>query len=337
MKRVVIVGGTGNISTSITRLLLDQGYDVTCFNRGVTHAEPIPSGARILLGDRNDREAFEATMRAERFDYAIDMICYNGEDARSDVRAFEGVRQLVYTSTACVYGVDYDCLPVPEEHPLRPITDYGRGKAEAEAVFLEAHRAAGFPITIIRPSSTYGNQVGLVGNVGENNLWIDRVRKGKPVLLCGSGNTPHQLLHVDDAAKGFVGALGKAHCIGQAYNLVCEGFITWRQFHETGMRALGRKVDMMCVPLEVLEALGYDDRGFTTTIFGYNTIYDHRKIYRDIPEFRPSVDLEDGMRRVIAYSDAHDMIPNSDQWPLDDVLAAYMTAARGLSSEGGQA
>ena len=42
MDRVVIVGGTGNISTSITRLLLAQGYDVTCFNRGKTHAEPVP-------------------------------------------------------------------------------------------------------------------------------------------------------------------------------------------------------------------------------------------------------------------------------------------------------
>ena len=331
MKRVVIVGGTGNISTSITRLLVEQGYDVTCFNRGVTHAEAIPSGVRILKGDRNDRPAFEAAMRREAFDYAIDMICYNGEDAQSDIRAFEGVKQLVYTSTACVYGVDYDCLPVPEDHPLRPITDYGRGKAEAEAVFMEAYRTSGFPVTIIRPSSTYGNQVGLVGNVGENNLWIDRVRKGKPVLLCGSGNTPHQLLHVDDAAKGYVDALGRPHCVGQAYNLVREGFITWRQFHETGMRALGKQVEMVCVPLEVLEALGYDSRGFTTTIFGYNTIYDHRKIYRDMPGFRPTVDLEDGMRRVIAYSDAHGMIPDSDAWPLDDKLAEYMKGALRLA------
>ena len=170
--------------------------------------------------------------------------------------------------------------------------------------------------------------------MGENNLWIDRVRKGKPVLLCGSGNTVHQLLHVEDAALGYAGALGKPRCIGQPYNLVRAGFITWRQFHETGMRALGRRVEMVSVPLEILNALGYADRGFTSTIFGYNTIYDHRKIYRDIPEFRPGVDLEDGMRRVIAYSDAHGMIPDSDRYPLDDRLAAYMLAARGLN-EGG--
>ncbi|MBQ6595092.1 MAG: NAD-dependent epimerase/dehydratase family protein [Clostridia bacterium] len=331
MKRVVIVGGTGNISTSITRLLVREGYDVTCFNRGLTHAEEIPGCVRLLQGDRNDRAAFEELMLREAFDYAIDMICYNGEDAQSDIRAFRGVKQLVYTSTACVYGVDYDYLPVDETHPLRPITPYGTGKAEAEGVFMEAWRSEGFPVTIIRPSSTYGNQVGLVGNVGENNLWIDRVRKGKPILLCGSGNTPHQLLHVDDAAKGYVGTLGKEHCLGRAYNLVREGFITWRQFHETGMRALGRTTEMVCVPLEVLEALGYASRGFTTTIFGYNTIYDHRRIYHDIPEFRPTVGLEEGMRGVIAYSDAHGMIPDSDAWPMDDMLAEYMLSARHLT------
>ena len=330
MKRVVIVGGTGNISTSITRLLIEEGFDVTCYNRGETHAEEIPAAAHVLKGDRRNRAAFEETMRRERFDYAIDMICFDAEDAQSDLRAFADVAQLVYTSTACVYGVDYDQLPVAEDHPLRPITEYGVGKAAAEAVFMEAHRRSGFPITIIRPSSTYGNQVGMVGNVGENNLWIDRVRKGKPILLSGSGNNPHQLLHVDDAAKGYVGALGNARCIGQAYNLVREGFMTWRQIHEIGMKVLGRRVEMVCVPMEVLEALGYHDRGFTCTIFGYNTIYDHSKIYRDIPMFRPSIPLEDGMRRVIAYSDAHGMIPNSDLYPMDDKLAAYMLDARRL-------
>ncbi len=324
MKRVVIVGGTGNISTSISRLLVEKGYDVTCFNRGKTKAEVIPEAVHLIQGDRMDRETFEKTMQEQHFDYAIDMICFDQADAESDIRAFRDVEQFVVTSTTCTYGVKYDYLPVDEKHPLRPITEYGKGKAAADHAFMDAYEKNGFPITIIKPSSTYGNQVGMVGNVGETNLWIDRIRKGKPLLLCGSGNTPHQLLHVDDAAKGYVGALGKKHCIGQAYNLVREGFIEWRDYYRTGMKVLGKEVEMVCVPLEALEKLGYAGRGFTTDIFGYNTIYDHRKIYHDIPEFRPSISLEDGMRAVIAYSDAHGMIPNSDLHPIDDAVAAYM-------------
>lgn len=330
MKRVVIVGGTGNISTSISRLLVEKGFDVTCFNRGQNRSEAIPESVHFIKGDRHDRARFESVMQKQHFDYAIDMICFNEEDAQSDIRAFREVEQFVITSTTCTYGVRYDYLPVDENHPLRPITDYGRGKVAADRAFMDAYEKTGFPVTIIKPSSTYGNQVGMVGNVGETNLWIDRIRKGKPLLLCGSGNNVHQLLHVDDAAKGYVGALGKKHCIGEMYNLVREGFIEWRDYYKTGMKVLGKEVEMIAVPLEILEKLGYAGRGFTTDIFGYNTIYDHHKIYHDIPEFRPSVSLEDGMRQVIAYSDAHDMIPNSDNYPIDDKLAAYMKGALAL-------
>lgn len=330
MKRVVIVGGTGNISTSISRLLVEKGYDVTCFNRGKNKNEAIPDCVHLIQGDRLDRENFEKTMRAQHFDYAIDMICYNEEDARSDIRAFADVEQFEITSTSCTYGVKYDYLPVDEKHPLRPVTDYGKGKAAADKVFMEEYEKTGFPVTIIKPSSTYGNQVGMVGNVGETNLWIDRVRKGKPLIVCGSGNNCHQLLHVDDAAKGYVGALGKEHCKGQMYNLVREGFIEWKDYYKTGMKVLGKEVEMVAVPLEVLEKLGYAGRGFTCDIFGYNTIYDHHKIYHDIPEFRPSVSLEDGMRAVIAYSDAHGMIPNSDDYPMDDKLVEYMKGVTSL-------
>src|SRR4051812_28082089 len=116
---VVIVGGTGNISRSIVQLLLEQGHEVTCFNRGKTGA--LPQGARALHGDRSDRPSFEKLMQQQRFDAAIDMICYNREYAASSLRAFRDVQQFVFPSTVCVYGVHYDWLPASEDHPLRPI------------------------------------------------------------------------------------------------------------------------------------------------------------------------------------------------------------------------
>ena len=330
MKRVVIVGGTGNISTSIVRLLVKKGYQVTCFNRGKNQQEALPSAVRMMTGDRKDRDAFEKAMQAERFDYAIDMICFDKDDAESDVRAFAGVEQFIMCSTVCTYGVSYDYLPVDERHPLRPVTPYGIHKAEADQVFLRAYREQGFPVTIIKPSTTYGNQVGLHSCVGISNLWIDRARKGKPLLLSGNGVTPHQFLHVDDAAKGFVGALGRPHCIGEIYNLVQEGFTDWKTYYQTGLHVLDCEAELVCAPLDLLESLGYGDKGPGCEIFAYPTIYDCRKIFRDIPEFRPTVELEDGMRAVIAYNDAHGLIPNCDDYPMDDRLIAYLRSGRSL-------
>src|SRR5262245_47858844 len=119
--KICIVGGTGNISQSIVRRLLEQGHEVVCFNR--SQRIKVPDGVRLIQGDRHDHADFEQKMQAEKFDAAIDMICFNGEDAASSVRAFRGVGWFVQTSTTCTYGIEYDYFPVDETHPLRPNTE----------------------------------------------------------------------------------------------------------------------------------------------------------------------------------------------------------------------
>ena len=179
------MGGTGHISTSIVRLLLALGHEVTCFNRG--RSGEVHDGVRVIQGDRHDRDSFESRMQAERFDAAIDMVCFNKEDALSCVRAFGHVKHFIHCSTVCTYGVDYDWLPATEEHPLRPITPYARAKFEADEVMLDAIRRGDFPVTIIKPSTTYGPRVGLLRQVAWEFSWIDRIRKGKPILVCDGG------------------------------------------------------------------------------------------------------------------------------------------------------
>jgi len=326
--RVVIVGGTGNISTSIVRRLLELGHDVTCYNRGQRGAPP--AGARAIAGDRKDRPAFEAAMQKERFDAAIDMICFTREDAESSVRAFRGVGQFVQCSTVCTYGVDYDWLPVTEDHPLRPTTDYGRNKVAADAVYLEAHYREGFPVTVIKPSTTYGPQMGVLRQVAWDFSWIDRIGKGKPVLVCGAGNALHQFLHVDDAALAFAGVLGKKSCIGQTYNMVRRGFTTWADHHRTAMRVIGREVELVGVPFADLKAFGIPAFDICETIFRHHVVYGAERLFRDVPEFQPRVSLEAGMRQVLAAMDAAGKVPDSDAVTWEDEI---ITAQRGVRAK----
>jgi nucleoside-diphosphate-sugar epimerase len=100
MMKIGIVGGTGNISQPIVKLLLEQGHEVVCVNRGETR--PIHPGARLIKVDRKDRVRFEALMQAEKFDAAIDMICFDAADAASSVRAFRGVG-LVRADLHCLH------------------------------------------------------------------------------------------------------------------------------------------------------------------------------------------------------------------------------------------
>ncbi|MEZ4668634.1 MAG: NAD-dependent epimerase/dehydratase family protein [Anaerolineae bacterium] len=324
--RVVIVGGTGNISLSVTNLLLQQGHEVTCFNRGKRH--PVPDGAKLLVGDRNDFAAYEAIMQDMQFDAAIDMICFNRQQAESNVRAFKGVKHFIQTSTVCTYGIDYDWLPVTEDHPLRPITKYGREKVEADNVYLDAYYRDGFPATIIKPSTTQGPQQGLFRQIALEYSWIDRIRKGKPILICGDGKALHSFLHVDDAAPAYAGILGREKCIGQVYNMVKRGFETWVDHHRTAMKVIGREVELVGISLADIRAVGIPNSAICEEIFAHNVIYSPEKLFRDVPEFQPTRTLEDLVRDLITAMDATGRIPNSDDITWEDELIAALRGVR---------
>jgi nucleoside-diphosphate-sugar epimerase len=318
--KIGIVGGSGNISQPIVRLLLEQGHEVVCANRG--EARAIHPDARLVRIDRNDRARFEALMQAEKFDAAIDMIGFTAEDAASSVRAFRGVGWFVQTSTVCTYGIRSDNLPVDESHALRPISDYGRGKVAADDVFLAAWHTERFPAVIIKPSTTYGPIQGMVRQVCWDFQWIDRVRKGKALLVCGDGNALHQHLHVDDIARAFVGVIGKEHTLGQVYNAVNRGFITWADYHRLAGKLLGRETELVGVPFEDLKRLNVPDFGICEEIFAHHVYYSAEKLFRDVPEFHPQVSLEEGMGQVFEVMEREGRIPNSDELSWEDEIIA---------------
>ncbi len=316
--KVGIVGGSGNISQAIVSLLLEQGHSVVCANRGLSQG--LHPGARLVQVDRRDRARFEALMQAEKFDAAIDMICFSPEDAASSVRAFRGVGWFVETSTVCTYGVQYDYFPSDETHPLRPITEYGRNKALADDVYLAAWHTEKFPAVILKPSTTYGPVQGMVRQVCWDFAWIDRIKKGKPLLVCGDGNALHQHLHVSDIARAYAGVLGKAHTLGQTYNAVNRGYITWADYHRLAGKVLGRPAELVGVPFADLKRAGVPNFGICEEIFAHHVYYSSEKLFRDVPEFRPQVSLEQGMAEVFAVMERDGRIPDSDPLTWEDEL-----------------
>ena len=316
--KICVVGGTGNISSAFVPLLLQKGYDVTLYNRGKKGVTP--PGVRWIEGDRHDEATFEATMQAEKFDAAIDMICFNKEQAESSLRAFRGVQHFVFCSTVCVYGIQYDYLPVKEDHPLRPITDYGRRKGEAEEVFMDAWGKEQFPVTIIRPSTTFGPIQGAIRQIGWDYSWIDRIRKGKPILVCDEGQARHQFLHVGDAALCFANVPGKQHCVGQTYNMTKQGYTTWREYHLTAMEVLGRQAELVSFPFATLAQWNIPEFDLCDEIFSHNTYYSPDALFRDVPEFRPAIPLNAALADTIAAMDKAGRVPDSDKLTWEDEI-----------------
>ncbi|HNB53532.1 MAG TPA: hypothetical protein PK530_16400, partial [Anaerolineales bacterium] len=149
-----------------------------------------------------------------------------------------------------------------------------------------------------------------------------------PIVVCGDGNALHQHLHVDDAAPAFAGVLGKTHTLGQVYNMVKRGFVTWADYHRTAMQVLGREVELVGIPFEDLKRMNVPNFGICEDIFAHHVYYSAEKLFRDVPEFQPKISLEAGMAQVIEVMDREGRIPNSDDLTWEDRLVEAQRAVR---------
>ncbi len=324
--KIGVVGGTGNISARVVRLLDAAGHDVVCINRGRGGAGA--DGPRTLVGDRNDEEWFVPAIRSERFDVAIDFFSFTEQHAAASLAAFRDVAHFIHISTVTAYGEDFDWLPVTEDHPLRPTMRYGVQKAEAERVLLRAALTDDFPVTIVRPSTTYGPDR-VLRQIGIDTRWISRIREGRPIVKIGDGTAIHHLLHVDDAASGLAAMLGRSRCIGQTYNLVNPRHTSWEHYHATAMRVLGRDVEQIGVPIGALVSLDADRFAMAQSIFAHNLLFSSAKVQRDVPEFQPSVTMEQGLADAFEHLDRRGAVDavERDGWE-DRIIAAQQGVVR---------
>ena len=116
--KTLIIGGSGLISTGITRQLIERGEDVTLYNRGKTPLR-VEGPVKVVLGDRTDYARFEQHVaELGSFDCVVDMVCFDPEEARSAIRAFKGrVGHYIFCSTVTVYNNAGDGYPLDETAP----------------------------------------------------------------------------------------------------------------------------------------------------------------------------------------------------------------------------
>jgi len=324
---VLIIGGTGVISTGITRQAVDAGHDVTCFTRGETDAE-VPDETAFVRGDRDE----DADLRAARDevdpDCVIDMVCFSPDQAEAAIGVFAGdVEQYVFCSTVDVYHRPLETNPVQEDAPQEPpVSQYGADKAECEDLFFDAHERGDFAATVIRPWSTYGEGGPVLHSLGTDTYYLDRLREGKPVIVHGDGQGLWGPCHRDDVAAAFVNALGNETAYGEAYHVTTEEVITWRQYHKTVADALGApEPDLVSIPTDVLAEAVPDRTGMLLDHFQFSTVFDNSKARRDL-DFEYTISFREGVERTIEWLEEHDEIDPWDSEDDDELIAAWRDA-----------
>jgi len=323
----LILGGTGLISVSITRELLDRGEEVSLFNRGKSEL-PLDPRARVIHGDRTAYPTFEAQMReAGPFDVVIDMIGYAPQDGESAVRAFGGrTGHFIFCSTVDVYRKPAFRYPYLESEPYGGLNAYSSNKVILEKMLREAEHHGAFPLTILRPAYTYGESRGPVHPAGGSTMFLDRIMKGKPVILHGDGSSFWVACHRDDVAHAFVASAGQPHTFGRAYHLTGEEWLTWNQYVQRIAEAVGApEPHIVHIPTDAL--IRADPRRYAIVAenFQFNNIFDNTAARTDL-DFRYTIPWKEGVRRMVAWLEANHRIENSDLDPFEDHLIEHWQA-----------
>ncbi|MUV90141.1 NAD-dependent epimerase/dehydratase family protein [Halapricum sp. CBA1109] len=331
---VLVLGGTGLISTAITRQLHDAGHDVTVCNRGESEAD-IPESVSHVRADRFGDD-FPRRVSGVDADAVIDMLCFSDHDANLAVDAFAGeVEQYVMTSSVDVYRRPVDASPVAESAPRRPPTsDYGANKVAAEDAVRAAHDRGAFAATILRPWTTYGphGNGNLCHTFGVDTTYLARLRDGAPVVVHGDGTGLWGPCHRRDVARAFVGAVGNRTAYGETYNITAEAVPTWERYY----RVLADAVDapdpeFVHVPTDVLRDAAPDRTDFLADHGRYSTTFDTTAARRDLG-FDQTIPLERGVREVVEYLRARDRIDRGDDGWIDGLIAEWRDGTAGVRS-----
>lgn len=322
--KVLFIGGTGVISSACTQLAVERGIDLFLLNRGRS-TRNVPEAATILTGDIHDEDAVRRTLGDQTFDVVVDWIAFTPQHIERDLNLFRGrVGQYIFISSASAYQTPPTSLPIVESTPLHnPFWAYSRDKIACEERLLRAYREQNFPMTIVRPSHTYDRT--MLPTHGQYTV-VDRMRRGKKVIVHGDGTSLWTLTHHRDFAKGFVGLLGHNQAIGQAFHITSDEVLTWNQIFEIVARAAGAEANLIHVPSDLIAA--YDAR-WGDSLLGdkaHSMIFDNNKIKRLIPDFEATIPFVRGVEEIIAWYDAdatRRQVDDEDNHIMDKIIAAY--------------
>jgi nucleoside-diphosphate-sugar epimerase len=325
--KALFIGGTGNISSACVELALSRGIEVTLLNRG-TSGRPVPNGAQVLNGDIRDPQTVRAALGSRSFDVVAEFVAFTPEHIETDLELFRGRSgQYIFISSASAYQTPPAILPVTESTVLdNPYWEYSRNKAACEERLVRAYREEKFPITIVRPSHTYSAPY-----VPVHGEWttIDRMLRGEPVIVHGDGTSLWPLTHAADFAKGFVGLMGNAHAIGEAFHITADEWLTWNQIHEILAAAAGVKPTLVHVPSDLIAAY---DPIWGESLLGDKThsfILDNSKVKQLVPDFICTTPFSRGAEEIIAWHMADPVRRKVDEAfnaLCDRILQAYAKA-----------
>lgn len=312
-KKIVVVGGAGLIgSNTVDELVKEDVKEIVIYDNFVrgTHGniENALKDPRVRVFDiggdicQTDilNEAFKGAdgvfhfaalwlLQCHDFPRSAFNVNIEGTFNILDACVAQGVKRLVYSSSASVYG-DAVREPMDEDHPFNNTNFYGATKIAGEAMARAYHHRYKLPFVGLRYMNVYGPRQDYHGAyIAVIMKMLDNLDKGVPPTIYGDGSQAYDFVYVGDCAKANVCAM-KADTVDQFYNV------------GTGVRTSIKELAELILKITNSNlSVQYEPGGLT---FVKNRIGCPKKASEEIG-FTSTVKLEDGLKKLIEWRNAH--------------------------------
>ena len=336
MKKALFIGGTGTISTAITRSLAQNPeWQLYLINRG-NRSDVVPDGVIVIKVDVNDEAAVAEKIKNLHFDTVCDFIGFEPEQVERDFRLFSGrTDQYMYISSASAYQKPASGYIMTEGTTMaNPYWDYSRNKIACEELLMHKFREENFPVTIIRPSHTYDERQVPLGVHGDRGSWqvLRRMLDGKPVIIHGDGTSLWTVTHNSDFAKGFIGLMANSHALGGVFQITSDETLTWNQIYESTAKALGVELKPYYVSSDFLASVDrWNFRGALLGDKAASVVFDNSRLKQAVPGFKATINFDEGVRSTVSHILSHPECqvadPDFDAW-CDKVIDSLENAKK---------
>jgi len=316
-RAVMITGGLGFIGSNLARRLVDLGADVLLvdslipdYGGNLFNIDGIADRVRVNVADIRQQSTMNYLVQGRDVIFSLagqvshvdsmrdpytdlDINCRSQLTVLEACRNFNATVKIVFAGTRQVYGRPKS-LPVDETHLVRPTDVNGINKAAGEYYHLVYNNVFGVRGCSLRLTNVYGprqllkhNRQGFIG-------WFIRLAiEGRTIQIYGDGSQQRDFVYVDDAADAFLRAGASDACNGEAFNVGGAAPIAHRELAEMLIRIAGSgSVEYVAWPPE-------------SKAIDIGSFYADSTKFKTTTGWRPTVALEDGLRRTIAFYREH--------------------------------
>ncbi len=328
---VLLIGGTGVLSSNVMQLSLEKGHCVFILNRG-NNIKSIPDDVTLFKADIKDKNEVDSALKDSSFDVVVDFTSYTVDDLRNSLSIFQNrCKQFIFISSACVYRRAKEDGIITEDNNLDNLEwDYSINKVACEKYLISKCGETGLKYSIVRPYITYGDTripYGIMPPYGWHWTFIARLLNNKPILLWDKGEAICTLTHTSDFAKGVIGLFGNPKAYNEAFHIVSDERLTWKELGLLIGKLVNRQTSYVEIPskyiaekIPLLKGMLLGDRSL-------DAVFNNSKIKNVVPEFTVTTPLEKGLLQTIEYYKKNNYINGIDyKWDaqIDKLIYDYL-------------